>query len=105
MFEVLLRLIVNGCDGTHPPTGIFPKMILSEYSIYEFILSQYRNMKSLPKMPPSQSFSIKTSQIVDHFQVSRQFIARMLCRLVKKGLLIKQGITKNSKYSLRDIMF
>lgn len=76
-------------------------MPLSEYSIYEFILNKYKNPQ---RMDP---FSVKTSEIVRHFKVSRQFIGRILRVLVKKGKLSKIGTTKNAQYTvlLHDIIF
>lgn len=76
-------------------------MPLSEYSIYDFILKIYKSSGV-----ECGKFSIKTSDLVAHFKVSRQFLSRMLSILVKKGYLIKHGKTKNSKYTicLRDII-
>lgn len=75
-------------------------MPLSEYSIYEFILNKYKNPQ---RMDP---FFITTTEIVRHFEVSRQFVGAMLRILIKKGKIIKIGSTKKAKFtlSLHDIM-
>jgi len=71
-------------------------MPLSEYSIYDFVLNKYKNQQR------SGHFSIKTTEIIQHFKVSRQFVTQMLRILVRRGKIKKIGSTKSAAYTLRS---
>jgi len=69
-------------------------MPLSEYSIYDFILTKYKIYLQ------SNLFFITTKEISTHFGVSRQFVHKMIIYWVRKGYLVKHGGTKNASYTI-----
>lgn len=86
-------------------------MLLSEYSIYEHIKKKYlihansienqiENQKFQGFSEVPSGFIITTREISDYFNVSRQFIVRLLGTLVKRKLIIKHGLRKGAYYSL-----
>jgi|Laugresbdmm110sn_1035088.scaffolds.fasta_scaffold79351_2 hypothetical protein len=81
-------------------------MLLSEYSIYEHIKKMYVVHRNFQKDQAFQSFRelpdgfiITTREISSHFNVSRQFIVRLLGLLVKRKLIIKHGVKKGVYYT------